>query len=227
LTEHIWGEYDWINPFWWCLIWCDPAFHNGVAERWIELRENTLSDQYVNTLIDSLYNNIGIAAGRNFERWSTLGQYVWPNYFIGNTYEEEVEYLRDWILKRMNWMDNELLGSHTKMCLIPEKFGLNTVYPNPFNYFTSVQYSLPIGTYVKLDIFNSKGEHIREIYNRLDRPGQHIFNWNGKNKNGQPVSSGVYLISLEVNNFEYNYDKAFHQKVISLYKETKPVTFLK
>ncbi|HJM83687.1 MAG TPA: CotH kinase family protein [Candidatus Marinimicrobia bacterium] len=227
LTEHIWGEYDWINPFWWCLIWCDPAFHNGVAERWIELRENTLSDQYVNTLIDSLYNNIGIAAGRNFERWSTLGQYVWPNYFIGNTYEEEVEYLRDWILKRMNWMDNELLGSHTKMCLIPEKFGLNTVYPNPFNYFTSVQYSLPIGTYVKLDIFNSKGEHIREIYNGLDRPGQHIFNWNGKNKNGQPVSSGVYLISLEVNNFEYNYDKAFHQKVISLYKETKPVTFLK
>jgi len=86
---------------------------------------------------------------------------------------------------------------------------------------------LPIGTYVKLDIFNSKGEHIREIYNGLDRPGQHIFNWNGKNKNGQPVSSGVYLISLEVNNFEYNYDKAFHQKVISLYKETKPVTFLK
>ena len=227
LTEHIWGEYDWINPFWWCLIWIDPVFHNGVATRWIELRENTLSDQYVNTLIDSLYDHIGIAAGRNFERWSTLGQYVWPNYFIGNTYEEEVEYLRDWILKRMNWMDNELSGSHTNMCLIPEKFGLNTVYPNPFNYFTSVQYSLPIGTYVKLDIFNSKGEHIREIYNGLDRPGQHTFNWNGKNKNGQPVSSGVYLISLEVNNFEYNYDKAFHLKVTSLYKETKSVTFLK
>ncbi len=227
LTEHIHGEYDWINPFWWCLIWSDPAFHSALKKRWLELRESTLSDHYVSSMIDSLYDHIGVAAKRNFDKWPALGTYVWPNYFVGDTHEDEVEYLREWIMKRMKWMDSDLSGPQCSMCLIPEQFGLNNIFPNPFNNFTSIQFSLPIGTYVKFDIYNSNGEHIREIYNTYQRPGLHSLNWNGKNKYGRSVSSGIYFISLQVNNFEYNYDKPLHQKVKPLHNEVKAVTFIK
>ena len=68
-------------------------------------------------------------------------------------YEEEVEYLRDWIITRMEWMDNELLATDGKAHLVPEAFVLNQVYPNPFNRLALIQYLLPIDTNIKLDIF--------------------------------------------------------------------------
>ena len=227
LTEHIWAEYDWYVPFWWCLIWSDERFQSSVSERWRELRKSTLSDIYVNTVIDSLRDHIGVAANRNFDRWPILGEYVWPNYFIGETYEEEVEYLRDWIMTRMEWMDNELLSSHAQMCLIPEVFGLNSIYPNPFNHKAFIQYLLPIGTQVNLDIFNIKGEHVFKIYEGYNRPGVYTFNWDGINKYGQSATSGMYIIMLKINNYDYNYNKQVHQKVAPIYLETRKVILVK
>ncbi len=214
-------------PFWWYLIWSDESFRWTVQQRWHDLRQTTLSDNYVNAAIDSLHDHIGEAANRNFERWPMLGEYVWPNYFIGETYEEEVEYLRDWIMTRMEWMDNELLNSHTQMCLIPEVFGLNSIYPNPFNHKAFIQYLLPIGTQVNLDIFNIKGEHVFKVYDGYNKPGVHTFNWDGINKYGQTVTSGMYIIMLKINNYDYNYNKQVHEKVKPLYLETRNVIMVK
>ena len=214
-------------PFWWYLIWSDESFRWTVQQRWHDLRQTTLSDNYVNAAIDSLHDHIGEAANRNFERWPILGEYVWPNYFIGETYEEEVEYLRDWIMTRMEWMDNELLNSHTQMCLIPEVFGLNSIYPNPFNHKAFIQYLLPIGTQVNLDIFNIKGEHVFKVYDGYNKPGVHTFNWDGINKYGQTVTSGMYIIMLKINNYDYNYNKQVHEKVKPLYLETRNVILVK
>ena len=44
----------------------------------------------------------------NFEKWPVLGQYVWPNNFVGNSYEEEKNYLIEWIEDRLNWLDTEI-----------------------------------------------------------------------------------------------------------------------
>ena len=54
-----------------------------------------LSNAVINTVIDSLRDHIGVAADRNFERWPTLGEYVWPNYYVFDTYEEAVEFLME------------------------------------------------------------------------------------------------------------------------------------
>jgi hypothetical protein len=191
-------------PFWWYLIWSDESFRWTVQQRWHDLRQTTLSDNYVNAAIDSLHDHIGEAANRNFERWPILGEYVWPNYFIGETYEEEVEYLRDWIMTRMEWMDNELLATRGNSHLAPEAFSLNPIYPNPFNRSASIQYLMPKDANIKLDIFNAKGVHIYRLFEGDKRAGIYTLSWDGKNNDGQEVSSGVYIILLQENNMQYN-----------------------
>mgnify|MGYP000244608141 FL=1 len=195
---------DFGNPFWWYLIWSDESFRWSVQQRWHELRQNMLSNAAVNTVIDSLRDHIGVAADRNFERWPTLGEYVWPNYFIGETYEEEVEYLRDWIMTRMEWMDNELLATYGNGYLVPEVFALNPVYPNPFNRAVSIRYLLPIDTNIKLDVFNANGVHVYRLFEGKKHAGIHTSPWDGRNKYGQDVSSGMYIILLEADNLQYN-----------------------
>ena len=191
-------------PFWWYLIWSDESFRWSVQQRWHDLRQTMLSNTVVNAVIDSLRDHIGVAADRNFERWPTLGEYVWPNYFIGETYEEEVEYLRDWIMTRMEWMDNELLATYGNTILVPELFSLNPVYPNPFNRSASIRYLLPIDTNIKLDIFNAKGVHIYRLFEGEKHAGIYTLSWDGKNNYGQEVSSGMYIILLEADNLQYN-----------------------
>ena len=51
------------------------------------------------------------SAAMNFQRWRILGTYVWPN--AGNvwertTYQSEIDYLKDWLTRRMEWMDKEI-----------------------------------------------------------------------------------------------------------------------
>ena len=148
---------DFSIPYWWCTIWSDQSFRWSVQQRWNSLRNNFLSNASVNSLIDSLQSHIGEAADRNFERWPTLGQYVWPNYYIGQTYQDEIDYLRNWIINRMEWMDSELLSIQTEMCLIPEQFSMNPLYPNPFNRSVSIRYDIPLDSKIKLNVFNING----------------------------------------------------------------------
>ena len=205
-------------PFWWYLIWSDESFRWTVQQRWHDLRQTTLSDNYVNAVIDSLHDHIGEAANRNFERWPILGEYVWPNYFIGETYEEEVEYLRDWIMTRMEWMDNELLATRGNSHLAPEAFSLNPIYPNPFNSSASIQYLMPKDANIKLDIFNAKGVHIYRLFEGDKRAGIYTLSWDGKNNDGQEVSSGMYIILLQENNMQYDQNH---------YTETRKVMLVK
>jgi hypothetical protein len=50
------------------------------------------------------------ALTRNFNRWPILGTYIWPNYYVGQTYDEEYEYLKQWISDRLTWMDTAISG---------------------------------------------------------------------------------------------------------------------
>ena len=85
---------------------------------------------------------MGPSIDRNFTRWPTLGTYVWPNYYVFDTYEEEIEYLKSWTADRLQWMDQEML-SIADVSIIPKKYRLYDAYPNPFNPTTLLRYDLP------------------------------------------------------------------------------------
>ena len=48
------------------------------------------------------------AIDRNFEKWPIIGEAVEFNSFVGNSYEEEVQYVTDWISQRIDWMDSQI-----------------------------------------------------------------------------------------------------------------------
>ena len=48
------------------------------------------------------------AAERNFVTWDILGTDVHPNNFVGDAYDDEINYLKDWISDRLSWMDEAI-----------------------------------------------------------------------------------------------------------------------
>lgn len=100
----------WLVPFWWERLTEDPLFRDMVKQRWNELRAGDWNDQALEKLITDLTQPLidDGAVDRNFKRWLVLGQPVWGNSFVGDTYEEEVQYMRDWLDQRLEWMDAEL-----------------------------------------------------------------------------------------------------------------------
>jgi hypothetical protein len=74
------------------------------------MRATEWSDESLDQLISDLTFQIveDGAVDRNFNKWLILGQHVWGNHFIGETHEEEIEYMRDWLDQRLAWMDSEI-----------------------------------------------------------------------------------------------------------------------
>ena len=80
--------------FWWELLWEDLAFQQKAAVRYTELRQTIFSEEHIYSIIDSIADYLGPAVDRNFARWPLLGNYIWPNYYVFDTYEEEIDYLK-------------------------------------------------------------------------------------------------------------------------------------
>ena len=95
------------------------------------------------------------AADRNFNKWPTLGTYVWPNNFIGNTYQEEIDYLKTWLVARLNWLDANMYGSCADLSVDSEELDIE-IYPNPFNGSTKVIVNSPMENGV-IEIRNNLG----------------------------------------------------------------------
>jgi hypothetical protein len=88
-------------------------------------------------------------------------------------------------------------------------------YPNPFNPTTSIRYSLPFNSIVKLKIFNILGQEILTLVDATQKSGNYGIEWNGLNRNGLPVSSGLYFynISMKSNDGKQSFTKT-HKMVL-------------
>jgi hypothetical protein len=89
----------------------EPAFQKEVRCRWEALRKGVLAKATLDARIDAWVPYIRESVKRDQMRWPTLGVKIFPNYFVGKTYEEEVAWLRDWIAKRLTWLDANLPGT--------------------------------------------------------------------------------------------------------------------
>ena len=67
-----------------------------------------LSSEALIGVVDSLENHLTASAERNFERWPILDRYVHQNPRVGGSYSQEVQWVREYIAKRIAWMDNKL-----------------------------------------------------------------------------------------------------------------------
>lgn len=97
----------WLVPFWWNRFMEDPIFVEALKDRWNNLRSSSFNTSEILQRIMLLEEKLksSNAVKNNFSKWSILGEYVWPNDFIGDSYKDEMNYLKDWIVKRMEWID--------------------------------------------------------------------------------------------------------------------------
>ena len=83
---------------------------------------------------------------------------------------------------------------------LPERFGLSQNYPNPFNPETTISFvvgSAYRGGVVKLEIFDVLGQLVDVVWEGPLLPGQYQATWDGRDRSGRRVASGVYLYRLQ------------------------------
>ncbi len=97
-------------PFYWYKMLGDKNYVDAMKARWKEYRANNYSDKRIMATIDSLALQLRIrgAVDRNQKAWGIIGRNVWPNPFNGNSYDEELSYLKQWVKDRLAFMDKEL-----------------------------------------------------------------------------------------------------------------------
>lgn len=120
-------------PFWISRLMLVPEIKNTMNCRWFELREGVLHTDSLMQYIDDTALLLSEAQVRNFNQWDILGHYVWPNSFIGSTYQQELDFMKTWLRQRLEWMDFNMLGECNTTSTTPsetEKLTL-TVFPNP------------------------------------------------------------------------------------------------
>ncbi|RUL92217.1 CotH kinase family protein [Verrucosispora sp. FIM060022] len=105
--QHQQGRQPLAND-WFTQLLRDPAFVNQVRLRWQTLRRGPLSDAALQSRLNALSAPLTNAAQRNFQRWPNLstrmiGPFITPT---APTWQGQVQYLRDWMLRRAAWLDS-------------------------------------------------------------------------------------------------------------------------
>ncbi|MEA2095611.1 MAG: FlgD immunoglobulin-like domain containing protein [Candidatus Cloacimonadota bacterium] len=71
-------------------------------------------------------------------------------------------------------------------------------YPNPFNPTTTISFSVTQNSnFVNLEVFNIKGQKVKQLVNEQLSAGEHQVIWNGKDDNGKTVTSGIYFYKMK------------------------------
>jgi N-acetylneuraminic acid mutarotase len=78
----------------------------------------------------------------------------------------------------------------------PSEFILHPNYPNPFNSSTTISFELEESENISLNIYSITGQEITSLAQGLFPAGFHSLHWDGKDRNGRPVTSGIYLYRL-------------------------------
>jgi len=151
----------WGNPTWWNKLLNDVDFKNKLKCRWLELRSTLLSNNSISSTIDQAVEQVGDAATRNFEKWPIHGQYIWPNPYVGNTYSEDVNYMKDWMLRRLAWIDGYLGGvcSTTGSDQLAARIQARA-FPQPADDQLTLEVQNNSREEIQIDVFSLNGQKV-------------------------------------------------------------------
>lgn len=93
---------------------------------------------------------------------------------------------------------------------MPAEFNLHANYPNPFNPSTTISFDLKTASDVELMVYDMRGRLIKSLQSGRMEAGSYRVEWDGRDMNDLPVSSGVYLYRLTAG------DKVFSRKMMLL-----------
>ena len=190
----------WSTPFWWNRLKEDPEYFNQLVDTWIGYRSTILSDARVTEVIDSLTHLLSDAQVRNFNAFPILDRYVWPNNYVGGTYENEISYLKNWIFERMAWIDDKLdwymwpYSAPGEPALEAVKLDL---FPNPVQRELYLRVDLDEAALMHVSVTNLLGQQTFEAEYTLYSGQQSLYLDPGIISRAMP-EPGIYFLNVSL-----------------------------
>ncbi len=105
-------DVDWVAPSWEIRLLEDDEFADQIHERYFSLRRTIMGETYLHHVIDSIAALLDDAQKRHYQKWQILGINVGtPEYGEQpETYSGEIVKFKNWINRRLNWLDENMVG---------------------------------------------------------------------------------------------------------------------
>lgn len=183
-------------PFWWERLQQSSDYSNGLRCRWEALREGAFKTENINHFIDSVANYIEEGRIRNFQKWPIIGQYVNWNGFVGQTYEEDLAFLKNYIENRSIWIDNNLPGN-CSLSVAESNFESEThlIWPNPTKGDVNIGITLFYRAQLEFELHDISGKKAFQKNLGTFEQGTHAFKLEKLN-----FDPGVYIYRIISNN---------------------------
>ncbi|MBW6501036.1 MAG: CotH kinase family protein [Bacteroidales bacterium] len=199
-SDHNLSTETWLYPrygpnesfpmHWWARLMEDGGYGSAFVARWRVLREGPFRTDSIMTYIDNTVLHLGAAIGRNFTRWPILGTYVWPNYYVGTTYEQEVTWLKNWVTARLNWMDANI---HVTALPDTSAGGWSLkVYPNPVRELLNISLYLYSKIRLDVEVFDLLGRKVIQTAYKPEAAGVHLIQLTVPGT----VAAGYYILQI-------------------------------
>lgn len=174
---------------WWSTMMNDRNYRKRLVTRWQVLRAGAFHTDSIMSYIENTASYLSEAAQRNFARWPVIGNYVWPNAFIGSTWRQELDYLKNWTNERLQWIDSNI----EEAGVLPDDpyYASFNIYPNPSRGKVSIEFYSGSEERILVELFDLTG---RKINSKLFDPapgGNQYITYDFPKK-----VSGYYIIRI-------------------------------
>jgi hypothetical protein len=169
------GKNDyWQVPFWWNKLIQDASFRKALATRWKEVRSSFLNTNTLNSTIDSAQVVLKEPLTRNFQKYQLMGRKIWPNYYVGSSLTDEVNWLKNWIQGRLTWLDAQMALFDSPI-LGNEQVAAAAIYPNPSTGLFYWKFHLDKPDVVSYQLIDSQGRSVVSSKNLNFTAGEQIY----------------------------------------------------
>ncbi|MCL2062940.1 MAG: T9SS type A sorting domain-containing protein [Candidatus Cloacimonetes bacterium] len=132
----------------------------------------------------------GLSNYRYIQSYVPVGEYV---YSVSAVYNGgESEYVS---------VEIEVYASEFEDIEVPLMTELVGNFPNPFNPETMIKFNIAVESIVSIDIYNIRGQRVRNLLNESMKAGFHQVLWNGEDEYGRDVGSGMYFYVMRAGDF--------------------------
>jgi hypothetical protein len=129
------------------------------------------------------------------------GEYTVANLQFGLSNPKDIEISKIIVVDENNSKMSKVEVELKYEDMIPLDYSLSQNFPNPFNPNTQVEFSIPIDGFVTIKVYDLLGQEIASLFAGNTQAGKYTINWDGKDNNGNAVSSGNYLYRMTAGDF--------------------------
>lgn len=154
-----------LVPFWWQKFITDSVYMNDLKCRYTNLRyQGALDTLHILGIIDSLVNMLEVPQQQHYRRWPFMGVSLFLNNYVGQTYDEEILYMKKFIGKRIRFLDSvwyvpSCIDTTTPIHVPVLAAGSLMIYPNPARDILNISSGDMLD---KVAIYNIIGQKVYE-----------------------------------------------------------------